>query len=159
MTTAYIPIFTSGAGFSLSALRSLRVLRPLRTISSIKKLKTLIITIVNAIPNLVEILVIIIFTFLIFAIAGLQLFSGILKRRCYQEDTGVTYTHPEIICNGTNDCPGGFICGKQIENPYYGVNNFDDVGSSFLMVFQMTTMEGWTLVMIQLQQAFTPLVI
>ena len=88
-------------------------------------------TIVNSIPNLVEILIIIIFTFMIFAIAGLQLFSGILKRRCFQEDTGITYTLPEIICNGTADCPGGYICGKQIVNPYFGVNNFDNVFSSF----------------------------
>jgi hypothetical protein len=120
------------------------VLRPLRTISSIKKLKTLIITIVNAIPNLVEILVIIIFVFLIFAIAGLQLFSGLLLRRCFEEDSGKTFGFPEIICKGTEDCPGGFICGKQRMNPTWGVTNFDDLFSSLLMVFQVTTMEGWT---------------
>jgi len=37
VTTAYFPIFFSGGGINLSALRSLRVLRPLRTISSVKK--------------------------------------------------------------------------------------------------------------------------
>lgn len=103
-----------------------------------------------------------IFAFLIFAIAGLQLFHGLLKKRCFEEATGMTYlkdTFSEIICNGTNDCPGGFICGKQMNNPYWGVTNFDNLGSAFLMVFQVTTMEGWTIIMLDVQRAFTSIII
>jgi hypothetical protein len=159
VTSAYLPIFfAGGAGVSLNALRSLRVLRPLRTISSIKKLKTLIQTVFDAIPNLLEILSIMIFVFLIFAIAGLQLFSGLLKRRCFEEASGVTF-QPEILCNGTENCPGGFICGKQLKNPMYGVIHFDNCASSFLMVFQITTMEGWTLIMIYMERVFTKITI
>ena len=79
-----------------------------------------------------------------------------LKRRCFSELYGYTYTQ-EILCNGTDDCPGGFICGKQTQNPDWGVTNFDNVGSSLLMVFQVTTMEGWTVIMLYVQRAFTPI--
>jgi hypothetical protein len=77
------------------------------------------------VPYLVEILLILIFVFLIFAIAGLQLFMGYLERRCFEEMSGVTYI-PEVICNGTDACPGGFICGRQRTNPDWGVTNFDN---------------------------------
>merc|ERR1711972_380958 len=101
--SGYLELLGSGSGVSLSALRVLRVLRPLRTISSIRNLKTIIITIFNAVPYLTEVLVIVLFVFLVFAIAGLQLFSGLLKRRCFNESEGFTYNYggDEIICNGT----------------------------------------------------------
>jgi hypothetical protein len=146
VVSGYLELLSEGSGVSLSALRVLRVLRPLRTISSIRNLKTIIITIFNAVPYLTEVGVVVIFVWLVFAIAGLQLFSGLLKRRCFDEGSGVTFNYrgDEILCNGTDSCPGGFICGKQRANPAYGVTNFDNLGSSFLMVFQVTTMEGWT---------------
>ena len=100
---------------------------------------------------------------MIFAIAGLQLLSGLLKRRCFDELIGVTYRNnnifPEIICNGTNDCPGGFICGRQTSNPDFGVTNFDNLYSAFLMVFQVSTMEGWALIMLNVQRAFSSVII
>jgi hypothetical protein len=71
----------------------------------------------------------------------------------------MTYFYPEIICNGTDDCPGGFICGKQLSNPWWGVTNFDNLMNSFLMVFQVTTMEGWTIIMLDMQRSFTSLII
>ena len=161
VVSGYSEIVFSGSGVSLSALRTLRVLRPQRTISSVKNLKTIIITIFNAIPYLTEVLVVVQFVFLVFAIAGLQLFGGLQKRRCFDEATGVTYAYGfgEILCNGTDNCPGGYICGKQLSNPDYGVTSFDNFGEAFLMVFQVTTMEGWTLIMVQIQRVFTDLAI
>ena len=84
-----------------------------------------------------------------------MLFSGLLKRRCFEENSGITFTNPEIICKGVDDCPGGFICGKQMCNPQFGVENFDDVFSAFMMVFQVTTMEGWAVLMVDVQNAFS----
>ena len=60
-----------------------------------------------------------------------------------------------VICKGTVDCPGGFMCGKQLYNPDFGVTNFDNVMNAFLMVFQVTTMEGWSVQMLYVQRAFT----
>lgn len=162
VTSAFLPLLIGGGGggINLSALRSLRVLRPLKSISKIKKLKAIIITVFNAMPYLFEIVVVTLFVFLIFAIAGLQLFSGFLLKRCFIESTGQTYYKDEsksLMCAGTDDCPGGFICGKQLENPEWGVTNFDNVMSSFLMVFQITTLEGWSMIMIYMQKTFTTL--
>lgn len=72
------------------------------------------------------------------------------------------YTHLSdvtVICNGTDACPGGYLCGKQLHNPDFNVSNFDNLLYSFLMVFQVTTMEGWTPLMINLSQSYTPMVI
>ena len=63
------------------------------------------------------------------------------------------------LCMGTDDCPGGYICGKMRENPNWGFTNFDSVFMSFLMVFQITTMEGWSVIMNYLQTTFTSLCI
>jgi len=44
-------------------------------------------------------------------------------------------------------------------NPDFGVTSFDNFAEAFLMVFQVTTMEGWTLIMVQIQRVFTDLAI
>ena len=54
------------------------------------------------------------FFYTIFAIAGVQLFSGYLKRRCFN-DNGVTYigtSESDAFCADDTDCPADFICGK-----------------------------------------------
>ena len=61
---------------------------------------------------------ILMFFFIIFAIAGLQLFSGLLKRRCFAPVTGIP--HPEDLLCGSQSCPAGYICGKMLNNPNYG---------------------------------------
>lgn len=140
--------------YKLTALRSLRVLRPLKTISTIKKLKILILTIFASIPFLLEILLILGFVYLMFAIGGLHIFQGVLKKRCFSLETGSA--HPgNVICDSDDICPGGFVCGKMFSNPNWGVTNFDNIGSSLLMVFQVTTLEGWFPIMESLVSAFS----
>lgn len=67
---------------SLGALRAFRVLRPLKAVTSIKGLQVLVVAVLDSIPLLKDTFVILIFFFLIFAIAGLQLFSGLTKQTC-----------------------------------------------------------------------------
>lgn len=73
----------SSASFSIAGLRTFRVMRPLKTVSSIKGLKVLIVAVLSAIPMLKDTILIMIFFFVIFSIACTQLFSGILKNRCF----------------------------------------------------------------------------
>jgi hypothetical protein len=83
VTSAYLPyIMTSNSGVNLSSLRSLRVLRPLRTISTVKPLRKILMGLFSALPLLKDSLIVLLFYYIIFAIAGLQLFSGVLKKRC-----------------------------------------------------------------------------
>ena len=73
----YIPyVFTDISQVNVSVLRSFRILRPLKTISSIENLKILLTTLFSAFPMLMETLILLMFFFLIFAIAGLQIYIG-----------------------------------------------------------------------------------
>lgn len=127
----------SSGGFNVKGLRVFRVLRPLKTISSIKGLKVLILAVLSALPLLQDTLLILFFFFLIFAIAGTQTFSGMLKNRCVAIQTGIV--HPDdLICGkdfGGEGCPGGFHCAKVNNNPNYGVSNFDNIFYSLLAIF------------------------
>ncbi|EGR31325.1 hypothetical protein IMG5_112520 [Ichthyophthirius multifiliis] len=159
VTSSVIPVFIGGdSSVNLSSLRSLRVLRPLRTISSIKSLKLILITLFSALPYLINTLIILIFFFLVFAIGGLQLFMGLLKKKCFEQSTGIPYidnTGNYIICGGETQCKSGYICGKTLSNPNHGVTNFDNILTAFLMVFQCVTLEGWTQIMYWLFDSFT----
>jgi len=95
---------------NLSVLRSFRVLRPLRTISGIEGLRVIVSALISSLKALLNAVVVLVFFFLIFAIGGLQLFSGILKKRCISIETG-SYVADSDFC-GTRECPPGYFCGK-----------------------------------------------
>lgn len=165
--SGFLPLFIgSDTGINLNGLRSLRVLRPLKTVTAIKKLRSLIVTIFNAIPYLLEIIVVLLFVFLIFAIAGLQLFTGLLQNQCMNPVTGKPYFIPNNqygnFCTKTscpttdqNGNPITLICAKNNSNPDFGTTSFDNIFSSFLMVYVVTSLEGWTNIMSQVQMSFT----
>ena len=151
---SWIDFLLKEIDYNFSSLRVLRVLRPLKTISNIKKLKMLIMTILSSVPYLVDILVILGFVYLLFAIAGLHIFSGVLKQRCFEEETGTLHVD-DIICENSFICPEGYSCGRTFSNPDWGVTNFDNLGSSLLMVFLITTLEGWYPILESLTNAFS----
>jgi hypothetical protein len=82
---------------------------------------------INAIPLLRDSLLVLMFFFLVFAIAGCQLFTGALKNRCFNEETGVIDTGFTEFCGGGNSCRPGYYCAKSNENPANGATNFDNV--------------------------------
>ncbi|CAD8189628.1 unnamed protein product [Paramecium octaurelia] len=168
IVTAYIPYFLSSNSVNLNALRSFRVLRPLRTVSSIKALRTILLALFASIAQLRDAVVVLIFFYSIFAIAGVSLFSGYLKRRCIGEMSGITWISDEILfCADDNNCPfpedtiynENFICGKQIANPQNDLVNFDTFGYSFLQVFIITTLEGWTQIQTAVMLTFSQYVV
>lgn len=70
-------------------------------------------TLFDAGPMIIQSIFVNIFFMLVFAIAGVQLFSGILKKRCFTPETG--FLSPKdsndiaidgILC-GYKDCPAG----------------------------------------------------
>ena len=89
ISSGYLGMILAGSGVNLSVLRSFRVVRPLRTISSIQGLKVIVSSLMNAIPLLRDSILVLMFFFLVFAIAGVQLFSGAFKMNCFNEDTGI----------------------------------------------------------------------
>jgi hypothetical protein len=135
IASGYMGMFLSGSGVKLSALRSFRVIRPLRTISSVAGLRVIVSALINALPLLRDSLLVLLFFFLVFAIAGSQLFTGALKNRCFNENTGVIDTTWTTFCGGGNSCRDGYYCAKSNENPSNGATNFDNVMFALLQVF------------------------
>lgn len=79
--SGYLPMVISSRSVNLAVLRSFRVLRPLRTISGIEGLRVLVSALLSAMPLLRDTILVLTFFFIIFAIAGLQLWAGVLKKR------------------------------------------------------------------------------
>jgi hypothetical protein len=148
----YLSYLDVTAGIGLKSLRTFRVLRPLRAISAVEGLRMLIGALVSSLPLLMDILVILSFYFLILAIAGLQLWHGILKQRCFDINTGIV---SDNRCCGSHTCGQG-SCVEYISNPNYGSTGFDDVFLSLLTTFQCVTLENWSNVEQVVSDAFGP---
>ena len=141
------------SSINLGGFRALRILRPLRTISSIKNLRIILVTLFSALPLLKDTLVILIFFFIIFAIAGENLFSGQLKKRCFSLKIGIKHQN-DLIC-GEVICPIDYSCVKLLENPNWGYTNFDNFIFSFFQIFQCITLEGWSEISSLISKSFS----
>jgi voltage-dependent calcium channel L type alpha-1D len=127
----------------VKALRAFRVLRPLRLVSGVPSLQVVLNSIFMAMIPLFHIALLVIFVIIIYAIIGLELFSGILHKTCYDNQTNERMEEP-IPCGGNYMCDNGTYCSDGWEGPNYGITNFDNFLHSMLTVFQCVTLEGWT---------------
>lgn len=164
-------VFASGAslfGFSIATnndkpiyFSSLKIIGPLKTINSFPKLKMLIRAIFESIPALVEIILIILLVFGVFAIVGVQLFRGVLSRRCMSLEEGkISYAFDEdLICGGLRKCPAGLTCVEFGTNPVSGIFSFDNILEAYLSIFMITTLEGWSLIQYYLIESYSWLTI
>lgn len=73
---------------------------------------------------------------------------------CVNIETGKRH-EDDILCGGMQECPSEYFCGRQNENPNYGVTNFDIIFYSVLTVFQCVTLEGWSEIQVMYQQTYT----
>ncbi|BFZ07043.1 hypothetical protein BsWGS_10081 [Bradybaena similaris] len=81
ISTAYLTMVASGLG-NLAALRTFRVLRALKTISVIPGLKTIVSALLMAVKRLRDVMILTVFVLSIFALVGMQLYSGALQQKC-----------------------------------------------------------------------------
>ncbi|KAL4475075.1 hypothetical protein ABPG74_001771 [Tetrahymena malaccensis] len=161
IVTGWLPYVVSKNSFNLSALRSLRVLRPLRSISKVKVLNQLVTALFSSIPLLKDAFIILFFFFTVFAIAGLQLFTGQLKTRCIDVYTGIKYGDENnnlFVCALDGDCPpvagASFVCAKGMVSPNTDLYNFDTFGWSLLNVYVVVSNEGWSTIMYYVMVGF-----
>ncbi len=77
VVTGYMTIFITTAAFDLRILRCGRVLRPLKLVSGIPSLQVILKSILTAMAPLLQIAVLVLFMIVIFAIIGLEFYSGI----------------------------------------------------------------------------------
>ncbi|XP_071569183.1 ca[2+]-channel protein alpha[[1]] subunit D isoform X5 [Temnothorax nylanderi] len=144
-------------GFDVKALRAFRVLRPLRLVSGVPSLQVVLNSILRAMVPLLHIALLVLFVIIIYAIIGLELFSGKMHKTCRHKITGELMDGP-VPCG-----PGGYQCSRvgpdyecskrYWEGPNNGITNFDNFGLAMLTVFQCITLEGWTEVLYNIEDA------
>uniref|UniRef100_A0A8C5R7X2 Voltage-dependent R-type calcium channel subunit alpha n=1 Tax=Leptobrachium leishanense TaxID=445787 RepID=A0A8C5R7X2_9ANUR len=142
---------TAGTHFNthvdLRTLRAVRVLRPLKLVSGIPSLQIVLKSIMKAMVPLLQIGLLLFFAILMFAIIGLEFYSGKLHKACYRNHSAwdLEPMDPPHPC-GVPRCPSGYACREWI-GPNDGITQFDNILFALLTVFQCITMEGWTTVL------------
>ncbi|XP_063633310.1 LOW QUALITY PROTEIN: voltage-dependent calcium channel type A subunit alpha-1 [Cydia splendana] len=141
-------------------LRAIRVLRPLKLVSGVPSLQVVLKSIIKAMAPLLQIGLLVLFAIVIFAIIGLEFYSGALHKTCYNlEDINEIMNEGDSAtpCNadnkslaplGANVCEyDKSTCLEKWEGPNKGITSFDNIGFAMLTVFQCITMEGWTAIL------------
>nr|XP_033960159.1 voltage-dependent R-type calcium channel subunit alpha-1E-like isoform X1 [Pseudochaenichthys georgianus] len=135
----------------LRTLRAVRVLRPLKLVSGIPSLQIVLKSIMKAMIPLLQIGLLLFFAILMFAIIGLEFYSGKLNQNClpsveHLENQTVDSSELAFAC-GVRKCPEGYDCSDTWIGPNDGITQFDNILFAVLTVFQCITMEGWTAVL------------
>jgi len=146
----------------LAGLRAFRILRPLKTVKRFKGLKKLVTALLLALGHLGETGIVLFFFFLIFAIAGRQMWQGLFFRRCTNLNFGYLYSTQKYsyMCSFDSDCKElesygiRWVCTKGYRNPDNGAFNFDNVLTGFVTIFAMATLEGWSDVFTYVSKTF-----
>nr|XP_033322106.1 voltage-dependent calcium channel type A subunit alpha-1 isoform X4 [Megalopta genalis] len=162
VVTGFITAFSQGIDLDmdLRTLRAIRVLRPLKLVSGIPSLQVVLKSIIKAMAPLLQIGLLVLFAIVIFAIIGLEFYSGTLHKTCYSiRDIHFIVKEGEQAspCNTDNksEAPfGAHVCDANVstcmdhwEGPNFGITSFDNIGFAMLTVFQCITMEGWTAIL------------
>ncbi|XP_063370075.1 voltage-dependent calcium channel type D subunit alpha-1-like isoform X2 [Cydia amplana] len=141
--------------FDVKALRAFRVLRPLRLVSGVPSLQIVLNSILKAMIPLCHIAFLVLFVIIIYAIIGLELFSGVMHNICHKNESGkLIMGDEERPCstesNVGHNCQPDEVCtpgSPAWPGPNDGITNFDNIGYAMLTVFQCITLEGWTDIM------------
>uniref|UniRef100_A0AC34F530 EF-hand domain-containing protein n=1 Tax=Panagrolaimus sp. ES5 TaxID=591445 RepID=A0AC34F530_9BILA len=145
----------SGQTVDLRTLRAVRVLRPLKLVSGIPSLQVVLKSILCAMAPLLQIGLLVLFAIVIFAIIGLEFYSGIFHSACYNADGEIeNLSERPFPCSNKSSATGayncdvpGTVCLNQWIGPNFGITSFDNIAFAMITVFQCITMEGWTSVM------------
>ncbi|XP_055360014.1 voltage-dependent R-type calcium channel subunit alpha-1E-like isoform X5 [Betta splendens] len=135
----------------LRTLRAVRVLRPLKLVSGIPSLQIVLKSIMKAMIPLLQIGLLLFFAILMFAIIGLEFYSGKLHQTCLPsvdilDNETVDSSELAFAC-GVRRCPEKYDCNDTWIGPNDGITQFDNILFAVLTVFQCITMEGWTAVL------------
>ncbi|XP_047445627.1 voltage-dependent R-type calcium channel subunit alpha-1E isoform X5 [Mugil cephalus] len=147
----------------LRTLRAVRVLRPLKLVSGIPSLQIVLKSIMKAMIPLLQIGLLLFFAILMFAIIGLEFYSGKLHHTCLPSDDILGENHNETVDSselafacGVRKCPEKYDCNDTWIGPNDGITQFDNILFAVLTVFQCITMEGWTAVLYNTNDALGP---
>ncbi|XP_053380538.1 voltage-dependent calcium channel type A subunit alpha-1-like isoform X4 [Mercenaria mercenaria] len=166
VVTGFITIIASST-LDLRTLRAVRVLRPLKLVSGIPSLQVVLKSIIRAMAPLLQVCLLVFFAIIMFAIIGLEIYNGAFHFACYRLDSRPSNDESDIYIgeedsvrpcsskdSGSGYTLGGFRCQENVSEcrpywrgPNYGITSFDNIGYAMLTVFQCFTMEGWTTIL------------
>ncbi|XP_035491077.1 voltage-dependent R-type calcium channel subunit alpha-1E isoform X3 [Scophthalmus maximus] len=157
----------------LRTLRAVRVLRPLKLVSGIPSLQIVLKSIMKAMIPLLQIGLLLFFAILMFAIIGLEFYSGKLHQTCLPSvdifedhnkrhasffvDNETVDSAELVFACGVRKCPEKYDCNDTWIGPNDGITQFDNILFAVLTVFQCITMEGWTAVLYNTNDALGPM--
>ncbi|KAH8416477.1 hypothetical protein KR222_005300 [Zaprionus bogoriensis] len=91
--TGFVTLYPNlGPEVDLRTLRAIRVLRPLKLVSGIPSLQVVLKSIIKAMAPLLQIGLLVLFAIVIFAIIGLEFYSGTLHKTCYSVEDPSKHT-------------------------------------------------------------------
>eukprot|EP00898_Chlorokybus_atmophyticus_P002951 jgi/Chlat1/3657/Chrsp238S03650 len=127
-----------------SAIRIFRILRTLRALTAFPGIKLMVHNAILAAKEVLHVFVLAFFVFVIFGVVGVQL--------CTRVNLTVWggYTCPTGPVDSSNETVS---CVRGFDNPNFGITNFDNLLSAFLVIFQLVTLSGWTDLMYKAQDA------
>ncbi|MBN3281562.1 CAC1E protein, partial [Polyodon spathula] len=108
----------------------------------------------KAMIPLLQIGLLLFFAILMFAIIGLEFYSGKLHRTCglranltdLKDFEALDESELDFPCRDKG-CPENYECNKPWIGPNNGITQFDNILFALLTVFQCITMEGWSTVL------------
>ncbi len=134
--------------------RSLRIMRVYRILSSSKQLKLKISNFLHSINYFLETFFILFFFYSIFAIMGLIVFSGVLQKRCVDQSNPGAWVISEQRCFNAAVCPAGMACLSGFRDEDSPITHFDNFFTAMFVTFQISFLEGWYALLVQLIGAF-----
>ncbi len=136
---------------ALRVLRTLRVLRPLRLVSRNAGMRLIITSLFKSMAAVVNVFGVVITLQIVFAIIGMQLFSGTMAR-CSEPDI---LTRDACI-SGPEGEPGsgtGYVTTRWANDP---IGSFDDFGSAMRLLYVMSSGDQWEVPMYVMMGARAP---
>eukprot|EP01064_Diplonema_japonicum_P009432 TRINITY_DN16926_c0_g1_i1.p1 TRINITY_DN16926_c0_g1~~TRINITY_DN16926_c0_g1_i1.p1 ORF type:complete len:2141 (+),score=493.84 TRINITY_DN16926_c0_g1_i1:35-6457(+) len=146
VTNVIMLIFEDGGSANISGIRLLRILRPLRTVSRVSGMRSIIATLALSLPMIADVFLLLLFLILVFAIAGIQLWSSTLHRRCYitEGELDPFDTTPcSTAATGRSCSSNATTCLSDPEVYKVEYINFDHMGTALLFVFRIVSLDDW----------------
>ena len=131
---SYVALIGDMSGLKvMKSVRMLRILRPLRMISKNEGLKLAVLCLFNSIKGILNALIISVCTFALYGLFGITFFKGQFFSCVSSPLSSDVSTKWDCLNSG----------GEWVNQP----NNFDNIWTAVLTLFQMSTTEGWTTVL------------
>jgi hypothetical protein len=153
VVTSLLSLFSSSDAFAIfKVIRLVRTLRPLRVIRRLKNMQLVVNTLIASVPSVLNVVLFGLFGFGMFAVLGVQLFSGQFNR-CndsairYPDGTEIPVVHRTDCTPGTFICEPGDLCesvgAEDTRTWATPLLNFNHIGNAMLSLFTISTLDNF----------------